>query len=357
MLSSISKRKEMDLKRIFGLILLVFLVSSSLTVFQTVNAEQRETAKVFIDPPVVQSTGVGEEFTVEINVSGMVDLYGWQTGITFNPQVLECTGFYEGEFLKRPGGPTILLKHYLDMNNTLGIVYFRGCCLLGPVPGVNGSGQLAYVTFTSMGIGVSDFHLTDVMFLNSNVEDIAFQVVEGYIVSINGTNYGGGIADNLTGVADPMNPPLSGVFGTVFNLHDKKISFSVLATENWFCRVSIPKALLRCAALSDWTVRIDGARVSDAATENATSTVLYFTSDEGNHTVEIIGTETVGSKPLPGDLNSDFKVSLQDLEILAHAYGYKPGDAKWNSVADIDGNGIVGLSDLDALARCYGQHY
>jgi hypothetical protein len=60
---------------------------------------------------------------------------------------------------------------------------------------------------------------------------------------------------------------------------------------------------------------------------------------------------------IPGDINGDFKVQLLDLVLLAHAYSSKPGDINWNTDADIDGNGIVGLSDLVALAQHYGQHY
>jgi predicted secreted protein len=58
-----------------------------------------------------------------------------------------------------------------------------------------------------------------------------------------------------------------------------------------------------------------------------------------------------------GDLNGDSKVNLQDLVILANAYGSRPGDAIWKINADIDGNGEVGLPDLVMLALHYGQNY
>jgi hypothetical protein len=65
---------------------------------------------------------------------------------------------------------------------------------------------------------------------------------------------------------------------------------------------------------------------------------------------------TVYTSTIAGDLNGDGKVSLQDLVILALAYGSKPSDAKWNPIADLDGNGVVGLTDLVILALHYGQH-
>jgi hypothetical protein len=289
--SNSAKRNKMSLKRIFALLAFVFLMNSSVMSLRPAIAEGQQSARIFADPPVVQSTGAGQNFTVNINVSDVEGLFGWQTGITFDPKVLQCTGFYEGEFLRRPGGPTVFVKDYLDMNNTLGIVYYRGCSLLGPMSGVNGSGQLAYATFSSVGIGVSDVHLTDIELVNETSEDIPFEAVESFTVPVNGTNYGVEIANNLTGVTAPDNPPVSGVFNATFSAQNKTIRFDALATEDWFCQVSVPKQLLKSAALSDWTVKVDGAPVYYNVTENATYTALYFGRDKGNHNVEITGTE------------------------------------------------------------------
>lgn len=60
---------------------------------------------------------------------------------------------------------------------------------------------------------------------------------------------------------------------------------------------------------------------------------------------------------IPGDINGDGKVNLQDLVLLAYSYGSRQGDAKWNPNADIKGDGVVDLADLVLLANHYGQHY
>jgi len=66
---------------------------------------------------------------------------------------------------------------------------------------------------------------------------------------------------------------------------------------------------------------------------------------------------------IPGDINNDCKVNLQDLVLLALAYGTTPASGgtpgtphHWNPNADIDNNEAVGLSDLVILALHYGQH-
>jgi len=60
---------------------------------------------------------------------------------------------------------------------------------------------------------------------------------------------------------------------------------------------------------------------------------------------------------IPGDVNGDFTVGPLDFVILIRAYGSKPSASNWNSNADIDRNGAVGLADLVILAQHYGQHY
>jgi hypothetical protein len=66
---------------------------------------------------------------------------------------------------------------------------------------------------------------------------------------------------------------------------------------------------------------------------------------------------TTAAVTIPGDLNGDFQVNLQDLVILAKAYGSTPGAPNWNPNADIKGDGIVDLADLVILAQHYGQHF
>ncbi|HVP16129.1 MAG TPA: hypothetical protein VMT42_02045 [candidate division Zixibacteria bacterium] len=46
-----------------------------------------------------------------------------------------------------------------------------------------------------------------------------------------------------------------------------------------------------------------------------------------------------------------------DVSLLILAYHSRPSDTNWNDYANMDGNGIVGLSDLVKLAQHYGQHY
>jgi hypothetical protein len=56
-----------------------------------------------------------------------------------------------------------------------------------------------------------------------------------------------------------------------------------------------------------------------------------------------------------GDINGDGAVNLQDLVLLAQAYGSHVGDPNYNPEADFNNDGIIGLTDLVTCAIHYGQ--
>lgn len=280
----------------------------------SVGAVTGSSTAMFTDPSMVQSTVIGENFIVSLEVSDVVRLFAWQANFTLDPNIFECTGFFEGEFLRRPGGLTFFgcvganlpstfatsganLTDLPDGPYTPGSVLAGGVAVSGVV---SGSGQLAYATFTTVGIGVSDLHLNGAMLWggNNGLESIPFKTMESFTVPVNGTNYRVQIADNLTGLVETTSSP-TGVFNPSFNMQNKTLSFQAVAVENWFCQVAIPKELLSCDTLSEWTVKMDGTPIPYNATESTASTVLYFTNAGGQHAVEVIGRNVAGANSGP----------------------------------------------------------
>lgn len=55
------------------------------------------------------------------------------------------------------------------------------------------------------------------------------------------------------------------------------------------------------------------------------------------------------------DVNGDWVVDDDDLEIVLNAYGSTPGDPNWDPRADINGDGIVDILDAVILSHAYGS--
>lgn len=95
---------------------------------------------VCVDP---SDQSVSAPFTVDIDLTEVVDLYAWEFNITYDTTKLTATNAQEGPFLKS-GGSTQFNKTIDDAN---GWVYAYAS-LIGDVAGVTGSGDLANITFS-----------------------------------------------------------------------------------------------------------------------------------------------------------------------------------------------------------------
>lgn len=57
----------------------------------------------------------------------------------------------------------------------------------------------------------------------------------------------------------------------------------------------------------------------------------------------------------PYDLNFDGKIDIDDLTIVALAFGSFPGHPRWNPSADVNKDGIVDITDLVLVATRFGE--
>ena len=131
---------------------------------------------IFVDPATV-TVPVCEEFTVDINITDVVDLLGWQFKITFNPNLVECLSAEEGPFLKSAGST---IWAYV-INNTAGYVLAVDSIMIGG--SVSGSGTLANVTFHCLGKGDTylAFDGVDTYLVDSSLDRIPHNTVDGYV--------------------------------------------------------------------------------------------------------------------------------------------------------------------------------
>jgi general secretion pathway protein D len=126
-------------------------------------------ASIFIGP-ASSTTFVAGTVNVAVQVTNVTDLYAYQFDVSFDPAVLSTAAITEGGFLPS-GGSTLFLPGALD--NLSGTLTLTAGFLEGPVPGVSGSGTLATLLFTGVGLGTSPLTLSNVVLLDSAGRDIA----------------------------------------------------------------------------------------------------------------------------------------------------------------------------------------
>lgn len=133
--------------------------------------------------PISQTVLVGDSVQVSIDVIGAVDLYGFQFDIEYDPLILEAVDVAEGDFLSTGGG-TAFVPGLIDAS---GIVAFIANALTGAVPGVNGDGHLALLTFTALHTGTSALSPMNIFLLDSSLVDIPATSEAGSVSVTSGT--------------------------------------------------------------------------------------------------------------------------------------------------------------------------
>lgn len=127
---------------------------------------------------VTTKSGDGSTVNVAVMISNIADLYGYQFSLGFAPGLLKATGYAAGDFL---GDANTAMQDVVDLDNASGLVSYAFGSLFSAVPGISGSGLLATISFSVLGAGEAPLTFSDVLFLDSNLNDIALVVRDGSV--------------------------------------------------------------------------------------------------------------------------------------------------------------------------------
>lgn len=124
--------------------------------------------KIQVDP-LLYSKNPGESFTLDVNITNVIDLFSYEVYIGFDGTILEAVDAKEGPFIK--DGTTSPYGTFFSYTPSMSYIYVV-CTTLMRYPGVSGNGTLFNATFTvktapTPGTGTSALHLYDTLLYNS----------------------------------------------------------------------------------------------------------------------------------------------------------------------------------------------
>jgi hypothetical protein len=179
--------------------------------------------KLSINPLSTTVGKVGKIFTINVTITGVTDLYGFEFKLDYNTTILDAKTITQGSFLPP-------LKSYVlvnQINDTGGYVWFAAT-LLAPEPAKSGNGVLATISFNAtygtiypQTVGC-DLHLYDTILGDPTGQSIAHDTIDGYyaFVPIKGDLNGDGIVNILDLVK------LAGKFGKTVPPEDPIYDFN-----------------------------------------------------------------------------------------------------------------------------------
>lgn len=338
----------------------VLLCLSLLTI--SLHRVSAQPSTVLAVDPQTSNVNIGDTFNVNITISDVTDLTGWQLYLYYQNTVLNCSSLAAGPFLQ---GAPLGTSQVFKINNTYSSTYGRisaAYVILGQGWSANGSGVILTVTFNAVGGSSTNLTLNGTKLSDEELppEPIPHTDSSGLV--------------NVAGAAHDI---------AVTNVAPSKTVIGRNYTANFTVTVANFGGFVETfnTTLNSNLTIISGpfsTTLPIGSSSNLTATWNTTGYSYGNYTITAYAGPVAGdvnntnnnftisqiAVTIPGDINGDFKVTLVDLVFLANAYGTTPASGgvpgtahAWNPNADIDGNGIVGLTDLVILALHYGQHY
>ena len=130
---------------------------------------------------------LGNPFSVDIVVTDVVNLQGFELDVVFDASVLTATGATVGDFLSAP---------VFTVQNSVGVMTVEVAALTLGVTGTSGSGVLATIGFDTAGTGTSTLDLTNVILAAPfGIEIFPEAIEDGSVTVREGGDMGGAIPE------------------------------------------------------------------------------------------------------------------------------------------------------------------
>ncbi|WP_341281316.1 S8 family serine peptidase [Paenibacillus sp. FSL H8-0537] len=288
------------------------------------------------------SVRTGETFDIDVNFEHVKGLYAAQFSLTYDSGLVKGTvapsvtlSTYQQQV--NPGGSLIVNETVVDLGSGVARSDYV-VSLTGDHSGYSGSGTLATFHFSSGSTGKRDFKLSNARALNSDTQEIAYSSVSDVSVTV------------TPGPTEPEHR-ITG------KITAEALGSSVNYSETWYqgadgvhkVVVEAVTASKEVAAVGE--VKADGSYTLLVPAGTYTVRVVVPGHVASASSVTVAGEDTtLNVGPLQaGDVNSDGKIDLADLQLVAKQFG-KSRSTSWAnapaSAADINRDNAVDLLDI-----------
>jgi len=353
--------------------------------------------KLYIDPPAIINQALVP--TTTFNVSVKVDnipaspgLAGLEFNVTWDPSLLNGVALQDimfHEVTPPDQWSNIWQIKKVVANNSVSYAFtFQDidAATSGGYAPINGSHIVANITLKVVGIGECALHFYVSKLGDPSAGSIAHDTIDGFFNNIppppapgnaplsvdptkisnpsltTGTNFTVNInianASNLAGLEFKLGYNISALNAIAVN-GGSLIGSATPATviDNVLGFVKFNVSLSPTVNGSGTVAAVQFQVMADGV--NKSPLHLYDVSLIDGDGQAVPSPTTDGSftnlKILPGDINEDGIVDINDAILLSHAFGSTPSDPHWNPAADLKEDGQIDIFDLIILAMNFGH--
>jgi hypothetical protein len=340
---------------------LLLCLSISACSFPRISAASTAVA---VDPSI-STVNVGDAFSVNVNVTDVVNLTAWQLNIYYLKALVNCTDLAEGDFLKAGGETYFGQTINNNYNSTHGRILAYST-LLGMIS-VNGGGVIVNATFKAVSGGRTALELVNTQLTDEKIPPQPIPHVDsGGTVIIAGAGHDVAVTDllpyktiicrgSVANVSLTCNISLAianqGGYAETFNVTVFANTTVITVIEN--VNLTVADSIVQIVvwdpssfSYGDYTLQA----VADIVPGEADTADNTFTYDVSVH---------VG---LPGDVSSatlgapDGRVDMRDIAYLVVKFNTWSEKPTWNPNADVNSDGIVNMRDIAIAILNFNKH-
>ncbi|MGA3191841.1 MAG: dockerin type I domain-containing protein [Candidatus Bathyarchaeia archaeon] len=318
----------------------------------SVNRISAASTEVDLDP-LVSTVKVGDMFSVNVNVTNVVNLTAWQLNIYYLNAVINCTNVAEGPFLKAGGGTYFGQNITNNYNSTYGRILAYST-LLG-MTSANGGGVILTVTFNAVSEGSTALGLANTQLADEKVppQQIPHQNFGG-TVTVTEAGHDVTVTNVTSGKIFIGQGYSSNITVTIGNLGGYTETFNTTVYAN---QTIIDTPVNTTLTSGTFTTLTFTWNTTGFAYGNYTLSAFAWPVPGENSTADNNFTGGEISITIPGDINGDGTVNILDAIGLANSFLTNPSSANWNPNADINGDNVVDILDAIILANNFLQQY
>jgi hypothetical protein len=299
----------------------------ALAVMATAQAAPAVTAELSLQPKAA-TVLVSDTLTVNIIVSDVVDLYGAELTLAFDPGIASVVDDNPGRAGVQigPGScPQADFEAANSVDNGAGIINYA-VTSLAPAAPCSGNGTVASITFQGLSTGTTPISFSTWLLSDASIQTIPATASDGSLtvqprpgllqgaIALQGRSDHSGVALAVRTAAGPVSDTVSGSSGA--------FAFSL-----------VPAA---------YTLTVEMAGYLDAVQPG-----LVIAAD---------GLIDLPPLTLPcGDPNDDDLVNILDLTLIGSHYKLICGDPGWDGRADMINDCTVNILDLTCAGANYGR--
>jgi hypothetical protein len=342
---------------ILSLALLVLTAMSKLTV----NADS---TTIHVAHAAISDAIVGQSYTVDINVTDVTDLYGWEFQLSYDPAILSVTS---ANIV--PGGLNTPTYTY-QQQTTSGLIWWAVSTTLPNTTGITYAEHAIFeIVFQTIGTGTCNLHLSGTILSDPAGDAISHTDSDGTImVGTRDLTVTSITVDNLG--CQIYKDDTHGDGSTYYYPVEVQVqNTGTLDASSFFVKLEI---YAYNGSSTEATQEINvtaGLSAGSSTTINFTSlfhptkTGMYkltATVDSQNNIIEdneANNAQVLDNVPVTvmGDINGDGHVNVLDAVKISQAFYATPASPQWDIKADLNHDGTIDVLDAIRIGLHWGE--